>query len=145
MQRCVGIADVEFVEMCENVNQEDALLAKGIERETGHDVKAVEYFIKQRLEVRNFSHTFKSVEMLFLLRAQDALKANKVTEALRPWKEWVHFGCTSEDINNLAYGLMLKEAFKRVLRPKMLAVITALLSLADSVSPYSRCSGACPI
>ncbi|MFP5373481.1 MAG: adenylosuccinate lyase [Gammaproteobacteria bacterium] len=66
----------------------DAARVKEIERSTNHDVKAVEYFIKQRLR-------------------DDA--------ALAPALEFVHFACTSEDINNLAYGLMLREGRVRLL------------------------------
>jgi adenylosuccinate lyase len=66
----------------------DAARVKEIERSTNHDVKAVEYFIKQRLR-------------------DDA--------ALAPALEFVHFACTSEDINNLAYGLMLREGRARLL------------------------------
>ena len=61
----------------------DAARVKEIERTTNHDVKAVEYFIKERL-------------------ADDA--------GLGPALEFVHFACTSEDINNLSYGLMLDAA-----------------------------------
>jgi adenylosuccinate lyase len=60
----------------------DAARVKAIERTTNHDVKAVEYFIKERL---------------------------RDDTALAPALEFTHFACTSEDINNLAYGLMLAE------------------------------------
>jgi len=65
-----------------NFSEEDAQAIKNIERTTNHDVKAVEYFIKEKFE------------------GNDELQA--VTE-------FVHFACTSEDINNLSHGLMLKE------------------------------------
>lgn len=65
-----------------NFSEEDAQAIKNIERTTNHDVKAVEYFIKEKFE------------------SNDELQA--VTE-------FVHFACTSEDINNLSHGLMLKE------------------------------------
>ena len=61
---------------------------KEIERETNHDVKAVEYFIKEKLEER---------------------------EQFRQMKEYVHFCCTSEDINNLAYSLMMKDGQQSLL------------------------------
>jgi adenylosuccinate lyase len=76
---------------------------KGIEARTKHDVKAVELWIRDRLEERG------------------AAKAEL---------EWVHFGCTSEDINNLAYALMLKEARGRILIPALQRLGTALDSLA---------------
>jgi adenylosuccinate lyase len=59
----------------------DAEQIKAIERKTNHDVKAVEYFIKDKLD----------------------------TQGLAPIREWVHFACTSDDINNTAYALMLKK------------------------------------
>jgi len=65
---------------------------KTIERTTNHDVKAVEYFLKE--QVADFAE-------------------------LRDLSEFFHFACTSEDINNLAYGLMLKEARTEVLLPVM--------------------------
>src|SRR5882757_4032438 len=68
---------------------------KGIESRTNHDVKAVEYWIRAQLQLRG---------------------------ALPAQLEWVHFGCTSEDINNLAYALMLKEARSAVLLPALDAV-----------------------
>jgi adenylosuccinate lyase len=68
---------------------------KGIESRTNHDVKAVEYWIRGQLQLRG---------------------------ALPAQLEWVHFGCTSEDINNLAYALMLKEARSAVLLPALDAI-----------------------
>ncbi|MEX0731328.1 MAG: adenylosuccinate lyase [Aquisalimonadaceae bacterium] len=81
----------------------DAEAVKAIERTTNHDVKAVEYFIKQRM-------------------AEHA--------ELAPLREFVHFACTSEDINNLAYGLMLQAARQDVLLPTLDRIIQALRDLA---------------
>ncbi|AOU98118.1 adenylosuccinate lyase [Acidihalobacter yilgarnensis] len=81
----------------------DAAEVKAIERTTNHDVKAVEYFIKQRI-------------------ATDP--------ALDAVKEFVHFACTSEDINNLAYGLMLKAGRDETLLPAMDEIIAVLRDLA---------------
>jgi adenylosuccinate lyase len=81
----------------------DAARVKDIERTTNHDVKAVEYFIKERLK-------------------DDA--------DLGPALEFVHFACTSEDINNLAYALMLHDARESVLLPKLDAVIQKLRAMA---------------
>ncbi len=69
-------------------NTESARLIKQIEQTTNHDVKAVEYFIKRKLDDLNASHL----------------------------KEWVHFACTSEDINNTAYALMLADSRTALLR-----------------------------
>ncbi|WP_028301738.1 adenylosuccinate lyase [Oceanospirillum beijerinckii] len=86
-----------------NFGEEDAQRIKEIERTTNHDVKAVEYFIKERIEVN------------------DELKA--VTE-------FVHFACTSEDINNLSHALMLKGALDNVVLPAMKEVVAAIRQLA---------------
>lgn len=81
-----------------NFTEEDALLVKEIEKTTNHDVKAVEYFIKQKF---------------------DAL-------GLEKHKEFVHFGLTSQDINNTAQPLMLKEAMEEVIYPELSGVLLAL-------------------
>ncbi|HVI60178.1 MAG TPA: adenylosuccinate lyase [Luteimonas sp.] len=81
----------------------DAARVKEIERTTNHDVKAVEYFIKERLK-------------------DDA--------DLGPALEFVHFACTSEDINNLSYALMLNEARQSVLLPRLDELIQRLRAMA---------------
>ena len=81
----------------------DAARVKDIERTTNHDVKAVEYFIKERLK-------------------NDA--------ELGPALEFVHFACTSEDINNLSYALMLQEAYTAVVAPGTWAVVEKLRAMA---------------
>ena len=81
----------------------DAARVKEIERTTNHDVKAVEYFIKERL---------------------------KSDAELGPALEFVHFACTSEDINNLSYALMLEQARREVLLPGIDQVIATLRALA---------------
>ncbi|MGD8206679.1 MAG: adenylosuccinate lyase [Thiohalocapsa sp.] len=81
----------------------DAARVKAIERTTNHDVKAVEYFLKERI-------------------THDA--------ELMAVSELIHFACTSEDINNLAHGLMLREAREAVLLPMMDEVIDAVRELA---------------
>ena len=90
---------------------------KAIEATTNHDVKAIEYFIKERM-------------------AADP--------ALADASEFVHFGCTSEDINNLSYALMLRDARADVLLPQLDAVIARLRDLAHSnagVSMLARTHG----
>ncbi len=84
---------------------DDAAAIKRIERTTNHDVKAVEYFIKQRM---------------------GALPGLAVA------REFVHFACTSEDINNLAYALMLKDARETVLLPAFDDVIAQLRVMAHA-------------
>ncbi len=88
----------------------DAARVKEIERTTNHDVKAVEYFIKERL--RGLPPTGSG----------DA--------ALGPALEFVHFACTSEDINNLSYALMLNEARQSVLLPRLDELIQRLRAMA---------------
>ena len=91
--------------LADGFSADDAARVKAIERTTNHDVKAVEYFIKERLE-------------------GDA--------ALAPALEFVHFACTSEDINNLAYGLMLAEARAAVLLPALDGIVASLRALAHA-------------
>jgi adenylosuccinate lyase len=81
----------------------DAQRIKAIEATTNHDVKAVEYFIKEKLEAHG-----------------------ELGEQL----EFVHFACTSEDINNLAYALMLRDGRDQVLLPAMSELIDSLRELA---------------
>src|SRR5258706_6382077 len=89
------------------LSEEDAAQAKAIEVETNHDVKAVEYWLKKRLASN----------------PEGARVAG-----------FVHFACTSEDINNLAYGLMLKEGRDRVLLPALDRVIETLAALARQLA-----------
>jgi adenylosuccinate lyase len=83
----------------------DAAAVKAYERETNHDVKAVEYLIKQKLGAH---------------------------PAWKPRLEFVHFACTSEDINNLAYALMCQDARTRVLLPHLDTLLGALRSMAHA-------------
>jgi adenylosuccinate lyase len=83
--------------------EKDATHIKNIEAETNHDVKAIEYWLKGRLA-----------------------KNAQVQRAL----EFIHFACTSEDINNLAYALMLAHSRDRVLLPRLDQLIVALRALA---------------
>ena len=87
----------------EGFNVHDAAAIKQIESTTNHDVKAVEYFLKQ-------------------------LFADN--EELERISEFVHFACTSEDINNLSHGLMLRDARELVVLPMMRSVIEAISELA---------------
>lgn len=84
-------------------SEADARRVKEIEALTNHDVKAIEYFLKDK--------TRASAEIARVA-------------------EFIHFGCTSEDINNLAYALMLKRAREEILLPRMDAIIGELASLA---------------
>jgi adenylosuccinate lyase len=79
-----------------------------IERETVHDVKAVEYYLKRRL----------------------AAISSDSSSDLAAISELVHFACTSEDINNLSYALMVKGAVEQVWLPRATALVDALATLA---------------
>ncbi len=91
--------------LAEGFSVEHAARVKEIERTTNHDVKAVEYFIKELLK-------------------DDA----ELAQAL----EFVHFACTSEDINNLSYGLMLARARAEVLLPALDGIAASLRTLAHA-------------
>lgn len=84
-------------------SEADANDIKTIERTTNHDVKAVEYFIKNKF------------------------KGNAELEAI---SEFVHFACTSEDINNLSHALMLKDGRDQVLLPQMRDITNAIADMA---------------
>jgi adenylosuccinate lyase len=89
----------------DNFSLEDAQRVKNIERTTNHDVKAVEYFLKEKIT------------------------GNQELEAV---SEFFHFACTSEDINNLAYALMLSKARGQCLLPLTQQIIDAVADLARS-------------
>jgi adenylosuccinate lyase len=88
-------------------DEAEAQRVKNIERTTNHDVKAVEYFLKERIA------------------------GNAELEAVA---EFIHFACTSEDINNLAYALMLREARTQALLPLADQLIDTLRDLAHDLA-----------
>ncbi|MEO5789317.1 MAG: adenylosuccinate lyase [Gelidibacter sp.] len=83
---------------------DDALAIKDIEKVTNHDVKAVEYFIKAKFDKLN----------------------------LQPYKEFIHFGLTSQDINNTAIPLSIKEAMNDVYVPEYINVVNKLKELSKA-------------
>jgi adenylosuccinate lyase len=85
-----------------NLSTEDAQWIKETEKTTNHDVKAVEYFIKDKFE----------------------------TLGLSQYKEFIHFGLTSQDINNTAIPLSTKDAFEKVYLPSLVALIAKLKELS---------------
>ena len=89
--------------LVEGFSAKDAAHIKNIEAETNHDVKAIEYWLKGRLA------------------------GNKEVERSL---EFIHFACTSEDINNLSYALMLSEAREQVMLPKLDELIAGVRALA---------------
>ncbi|MCB1797976.1 MAG: adenylosuccinate lyase [Gammaproteobacteria bacterium] len=98
-----GAAEAALESIITGFTETDARRVKDIERTTNHDVKAVEYLIKEKFagndELENVS-------------------------------EFVHFACTSEDINNLSHAMMLREGRDAVLLPQVDAVISAIRTLA---------------
>jgi adenylosuccinate lyase len=114
----VSAEDEAFLRgVAKDFSVDDAVNVKAYERTTNHDVKAVEYFVKERLAER---------------------------PNLAPLSEWIHFCCTSEDINNTAYALMLTNSRDTVLLPQMNDLIEALNLLAQqyaSLPMLSRTHG----
>ena len=107
----------KLLAIADGFSLDDGARIKAIEATTNHDVKAVEYFIKERM-------------------GDDG--------ALAQAREFVHFACTSEDINNLSYALMLRDARDDVLLPAFDQVIDALRALAHqqaSLPMLSRTHG----
>ena len=94
----------KFREIYQNFSLEDAQRVKDIESVTNHDVKAIEYFIKERF---------------------DAIGG------LDQYKEFVHFGLTSQDINNTSFPLMIKDATEEVYIPLLQKVIDQLNAFAE--------------
>ncbi|SEN03972.1 adenylosuccinate lyase [Luteibacter sp. UNCMF331Sha3.1] len=106
-------AVTRLLAIANDFSPEDGERIKAIEATTNHDVKAVEYFIKEKI-------------------GNDP----SLTQA----KEFVHFACTSEDINNLAYSLMLRDARESVLLPAIDQVIGTLRTLAHEHAGLSLLS-----
>lgn len=92
--------------VADNFSLEDAQRVKELERTTRHDVKAVEYFLKEQLA--------KNTDLADI-------------------SEFIHFACTSEDVNNLAYGLMIREATQGSMEPIMTKIVTTLRTMAHEL------------
>ncbi len=126
LAKAEGIAEVPALsdsanalldEIVANFNEQDAQRVKDIERTTNHDVKAVEYLLKEKVA--------------------DNAELNAINE-------FIHFACTSEDINNLSHGLMLAEARDTVLLPycdKLLDALKALAIEYKSIPMMTRTHG----
>ena len=85
------------------IEKADILQIKEIEKTTNHDIKAVEYFLKEKM----------------------------VTHGLGEWKEFVHFGLTSQDINNTAIPMSIQDAMKDMIEPAFAEIIDSLSKKAD--------------
>lgn len=99
----------ELRSIYQHFTADDALEIKAIEKTTNHDVKAVEYFIKKE---------FDKLE-------------------LQEYKEFIHFGLTSQDINNTAIPLSIKEAIEKAYLPELGSLIDALKLLSEEYSDIS--------
>jgi adenylosuccinate lyase len=104
LRRLTAEEVVRLESLAADFGEPAARQVKGIERATNHDVKAVEYWVKERLEGTSLADV----------------------------REWAHFGCTSEDINNLAHALMLKGAMKDVWLPLAEGLVRAVGALAET-------------
>ncbi len=87
----------------DGLTPEDAAEVKRIEARTNHDVKSVEYYLKERFE----------------------------EAGLEPYKEFIHFGLTSQDINNTAFPMMMRDAFNELYVPAFTALLARLSDMAD--------------
>src|SRR5688500_10231345 len=93
----------ELRSIYKNFSDEDATSIKSIEANINHDVKAIEYFVKEKLGTINQSDL----------------------------KEWVHFGLTSQDINNSAFPLMIRTAYREVRIPAFKSVRQSIFDFAQ--------------
>lgn len=101
----LSVAEISILnEIADNFSPAGALRIKEIEATTNHDVKAVEYYIKEQIA----GH-----------------------ERLNNYREFIHFACTSEDINNTSYALMLKESIGGVILPRLHQLQDSLTNLAQ--------------
>lgn len=96
-----------------NFSEADASQVKAIEARTNHDVKALEYWLKEKFD---HNHEIKKAS------------------------EFIHFACTSEDINNLSHGLMLKSARDTVMLPFLANLIARMTELAHELADQSMLS-----
>ena len=90
----------------EKFDIKEAGRVKEIEKITNHDVKAIEYYVREKLE----------------------------QVGLEKFSSYVHFACTSEDINNLAYSLMLTDCLNKVIYPNIDELIANVSSKADELT-----------
>ena len=110
-------AKAYLAEVLVNFDEEEAEKVKVYEKQTNHDVKAVEYYLRDKLGQHS---------------------------TLGKYAGFIHFACTSEDINNLAYALMVKEAIAQVIQPTLAEIIGSITMLGKQhgdVAMLSRTHG----
>src|SRR3989344_1911699 len=88
--RKLSVAEIKKIRNLYELTEKDFETIKTIEKTTNHDVKAVEYFLKEKLSETSLKDSI----------------------------EWIHFAITSEDTNNIAYALLLSESLEQVIMPK---------------------------
>ena len=109
----LNIKDTRYlIDLIDNFSLKDAKRIKTIESKTNHDVKAVEYFLKEKF---------------------------KKSKKLNKYAEFIHFACTSEDINNLSYALMIKDASK-ITHSNIKQVQNQIRSFAKKFAKHSMLS-----
>ena len=109
----LNIKDTNYlIDLIDNFSLKDAKRIKTIESKTNHDVKAVEYFLKEKF---------------------------KKSKKLNKYAEFIHFACTSEDINNLSYALMIKDASK-ITHSNIKQVQNKIRSFAKKFAKHSMLS-----
>ncbi len=123
--------------LVENFSVDDAARIKEIEAVTNHDVKAVEYWIKESIGLQ-------LPPELSRLNPRKVDVDRAITEELHSAAEFIHFACTSEDINNTSHGMMIKSARDEVVLPALNALIEKLRNIAHehaSLSMLARTHG----
>lgn len=110
-------AKAYLAELLVNFDEEEAEKVKAYEKQTNHDVKAVEYYLRDKLSKH---------------------------QILSKYTALIHFACTSEDINNVAYALMVKEAIAQVIQPTLAEIIGSIMLLGKQhadIAMLSRTHG----
>lgn len=130
-------ADALLNQLANDFSESDAERIKAIEAVTNHDVKAVEYWLKESIGLplpEHFQH----------LPARNLQIAPAITAELKAAAEFIHFACTSEDINNTSHGMMIKAARDVTMLPaldQLLARLTEIAHANASVPMLSRTHG----
>ncbi len=109
--------------LVDHFSVDDAARIKEIEAITNHDVKAVEYWIRESVGL-------SLPPELARLNPRSVSVDSTVTKELQPVSEFIHFACTSEDINNTSHGMMIKSARDDVVLPALMAVVEKLRHIA---------------
>jgi adenylosuccinate lyase len=118
-----GEARAHLISIMANFSEADAQAIKNIEKVTNHDVKAVEYWLAGYFAA---SGDAKNLEKVWIKGQFDALPE------LHAMRGFIHFACTSEDINNTSHALQLKAAREQVILPAVDSIIAKLREMARS-------------